>query len=212
MRRLSIAAAAALLASPALAHHPMGGAPMETVAQGLLSGIAHPVLGIDHLFFVAAVGVTAAFTGRAMTAPIGHVAGMLGGCALVLGGVALPAVDLVIALSLLAAGAVLISGRAMRLVPALALFGGFGLFHGWAFGETIIGQEEGMGAAVLAGYLIGLAATQWASAVGAGRAVTRIARSAEAIEPRLAGAAVAGVGAFLVLEAAEAAAFAALGI
>ncbi|HET7408654.1 MAG TPA: HupE/UreJ family protein, partial [Paracoccaceae bacterium] len=97
-------------------------------------------------------------------------------------------------------------------VPAALLFGALGLFHGWAFGEAITGQEGGMAAAVVAGYLIGLAATQWAVAVGAGRAVRRIARSAGAIQPRLAGAAVAGVGAFLVLEAVEGAAFAALGI
>lgn len=212
MRRLPIAAAAALLATPALAHHPMAGAPMETFAQGMLSGVGHPVLGFDHLFFVAAVGIAAAFTGRALTAPLGYVAGMLGGCALVLAGLALPAVELVIALSLVAAGGLLARGRAMSAGSAVALFGALGLFHGWAFGGTITGQEGGMGAAVVAGYLIGLALTQWAIAVGAGWAVARMARSAGAIQPRLAGAAVAGVGAFLVLEAAEGAAFAALGI
>lgn len=212
MRKLPIAAAAALLATPALAHHPLAGAPMDSFAQGALSGVGHPVLGFDHLFFVIAVGVAAAFTRRALTAPLGYVAGMLGGCALIMAGVALPAVELAIALSLVLVGALLMRGRAMRAAPAMALFGLLGLFHGWAFGETIVGQEGGMGAVVVAGYLIGLAATQWAIAVGAGWAATSLAGSAGAIQPRLAGAAVAGVGAFLVLERVEGAAFAALGL
>jgi urease accessory protein len=217
MKRLTAAATAALLATPfpatqALAHHPMGGAPMETLAQGLLSGMGHPVLGFDHLFFVAAVGIVAAFTGGRMVAPLGYVAGMIAGCALIVAGVALPAVELVIALSLVVAGVVLMRGRALGLHAAVALFGALGLFHGWALGETIVGQEGGMAAPVVAGYLIGLAVTQWTIAVAAGWAVSRLARSAEALQPRLAGGLVAGAGALLVLERAEGAAFAALGI
>ncbi len=217
MKRLTTAAAAALLASPllatqALAHHPLAGAPMETMAHGLLSGIGHPVLGFDHLFFVAAVGIVAAFTGRPLVAPLGLVVGMLAGCALIVAGVGLPAVEVAIALSLVVAGVVLMRGRALGPATAVALFGVLGLFHGWAFGETIVGQEGGMAAPVVAGYLIGLAATQWAIAVGAGWAVARLARTADALQPRLAGGLVAGAGTLLVLEAAEGAAFAALGI
>ncbi len=222
MKRLTIAAAAPLLAAPllaipllatpALAHHAMGGAPMETLGQGLLSGVGHPVLGFDHLFFVAAVGIAAAFSGRPLTAPLGYVAGMLAGCALVVSGVALPGIEAVIALSLVVAGAVLMRGRALGAPAAMALFGFFGLFHGWAFGGTITGQEGGMAAPVIAGYLLGLAATQWAMAVGAGWLARRVAASAEAVGPRLAGGVVAGAGALLVLEAGEGAAFAALGI
>ena len=217
MKRLTIAAAAPLLATPllatpALAHHPLGGAPMETLAHGLISGVGHPVLGFDHLFFIVAVGIAAAFTGRPLTAPLGYVAGMLGGCVLIIGGVALPAVEAVIALSLVVAGVVLMSGRALGPAAAVALFGLLGLFHGWAFGGSIAGQEGGMAAPVIAGYLIGLAATQWAIAIGAGWLARRGAASAGAIQPRLAGGVVAGAGALLVLEAAEGAAFAALGI
>ncbi len=203
----------ALAATPALAHHPLAGAPMETFTHGVLSGVGHPILGFDHLFFIVAVGIAAAFTGRALTAPLGFVAGMLGGCFLVMGGVALPAVELVIAASLVIAGAVLMSGRALSLVVCMALFGALGVFHGWAFGATLTGQEGGVGGMVVLGYLIGLAATQWAIAVGAGWAISRLgAMAADAMPARLAGGVVAGAGAFLVLEAAEGAAFAALGL
>ena len=55
--RLPITAALTLAATPALAlaHHPLGGLPMETFADGLLSGVGHPLLGFDHLFFVGAM-------------------------------------------------------------------------------------------------------------------------------------------------------------
>lgn len=206
-------AALALTATPAFAHHPLAGAPMETFAQGVLSGIGHPILGFDHLFFIIAVGIAAVFTGRALSAPLGFVGGMLGGCALVLAGIALPAVELVIAISLVIAGAVLMSGRAMGLVQCVALFGALGVFHGWAFGGALTGQEGGVGGMVVVGYLIGLAVIQWALAVGAGWSITRLgAAAADAIPARLAGGVVAGAGAFLVLEAAEAAAFTALGL
>ena len=36
----------ALTVTPALAHHPLGGMPMETFAHGVLSGVGHPLLGI----------------------------------------------------------------------------------------------------------------------------------------------------------------------
>ena len=212
MKKL-LTATFALAATPAMAHHPLAGAPMETFTHGVLSGVGHPILGFDHLFFIVAVGIAAVYTGRALTAPLGYIAGMLGGCALVMGGIALPAVEVVIAASLVIAGALLMSGRAMSLTLSVALFGALGLFHGWAFGGTITGQEAGMGTAVVVGYLLGLVAVQWAIAVAAGWTVARLgATTADAIQARLAGGLVAGAGMFLVLEAAEGAAFAALGL
>lgn len=214
MKKLALAAIGALAASPALAHHAMGGAPMETFSHGLLSGVGHPLLGFDHLFFVAAVGVAAAFTGRALTAPLAFVGAMIAGVALVVAGVALPMVEPAIALSLLVLGGLIARGRALPLGRAMVLFAVAGLFHGWAFGESLAGNEGGASAAVAAGYLIGLAATQWAIAVAAGWAVTRAwgAATAAAAPARIAGAMVAGAGALLTLEAFEGAAFSAFGI
>ena len=67
-------------ATPALAHHPLGGMPMETFAHGLLSGVGHPLLGFDHLFFVIAVGIAALFTGAERLAPAAYIGAMLVGC------------------------------------------------------------------------------------------------------------------------------------
>jgi urease accessory protein len=215
--RFATAAAAVsatlLAAMPAFAHHPMDGAPMTGFGDGLLSGIGHPILGFDHLFFVLLMGVAALFTGQRYLAPAGYIVAMLLGCAAMAAGIGLPAKELVIALSLLVLGGLVLSGRALAFVPALLVFAGFGLFHGSAFGEAVAGQEAGMGSAVLAGYLIGLGAVQYGLALAAGWMAQRLLGAAEArdMPVRLAGAAVAGIGGFLALEGIEGAVIHALG-
>lgn len=205
--------AAILAATPALAHHPLGGAPMTTMTDGLLSGIGHPILGFDHLFFVVAVGIAAAQMGRVALAPFGYVLGMALGVLLCVGGIGLPAVEGVIALSLLIVGGLVAVGSRLHPATAAGLFALLGLFHGWAFGEAMAAQES-FSLTVLLGYLFGLGATQWAIAVGAGFLALRLTEQAGAadLRARLAGAAIAGVGGFLVLETVEGAVFATLGI
>ena len=135
MRNLLIAALA-LGATPALAHHPLGGLPMETFAHGLLSGAGHPVLGFDHLFFVALMGVAALFTARRLATPLAYIGAMLVGTLAISSGVVLPGIEFVVALSLLALGAIVLSGRALGMSATLVVFAGFGLFHGAAFGGS----------------------------------------------------------------------------
>lgn len=207
------AAALSLIAAPALAHHPLAGAPMETFAHGLISGVGHPILGFDHLFFVLAVGVAALFCGRATTAPFAFLAAMAAGV-LISGGATFGFVEPMIAVSLLILGGLVARGRALTLPVALAAFAGLGVFHGLAFGGSLAGVESAASGGVLIGYLIGLVAVQWALAVGFGMVVSKVwnAATAEAAPARLTGAMVAGVGAFLCLEVIEGAAFASLGL
>ncbi len=206
MKRPCAVAALIVAASPALAHHPLAGAPMVTFVDGLLSGLGHPVLGFDHLFFVIAMGLAAGFTPRPMLAPAGYIAAMLLGCALMSAGLGLPLKEAVIALSLLVLGGVILSGRTLSTGGAIAIFAGFGLFHGSALGDTLAAQEGGAGIPVLIGYLIGLGLVQYAIALGAGRAAEKLlgATEASAINARLVGAMIAGIGLYLGLEALEA--------
>ncbi|RVT82172.1 hydantoin utilization protein A [Rhodobacteraceae bacterium CCMM004] len=210
-RSAAIAAAAALAATPALAHHPLGGMEMSTFVHGLLSGVGHPVLGFDHLAFVVVMGIAAAYSPAPLRTPLAYLVAMAAGLLIATFGPALPLAEAVIALSLLALGGIVLTGRKLTEGAAIALFSGFGLFHGSAFGGAMAQAEAGSTMAVLAGYLIGLVAVQYAIAVLAGRLVRRAADSADAIQPRLAGAVVAGIGLFLTLETAEAAVFAAMG-
>ncbi len=203
-----------LTAMPALAHHPLAGARMTTFVHGALSGIGHPLLGFDHLFFVAAVGIAASLVGRALLAPLAYIATMLAGVLIAAAGVVIPATELAIVVSLILLGVLVMRGRGLSAGVVLGIFAIAGLFHGAAFGASIAGQEGGAPVQVLWGYLIGLGLVQWAIAVAAGFALTRGIAAARAsdLPARLAGAAVAGIGAFLLLEQAEGAAFAALGL
>lgn len=214
MKRILATATAMLAATPAFAHHPLNGMPMETFGHGILSGIGHPVLGFDHLFFVALVGIAALYTGRALTAPLYYVAAMLFGCIVAMAGAGLPLAELAIIGSLLVLGYVVAAGRSLTTASAALIFGGFGLFHGTAFAGSILGQEGGASMAVMVGYLIGLGLVQYVIAVLAGRGLKAAGDAAEAsaIAPRLAGATVAGVGLFLALEAVEGPALSALGL
>lgn len=207
-------ALATLAATPAVAHHPLAGAPMETFTHGILSGIGHPVLGFDHLFFVAIVGVAAMLAGQALRAPLAYIAAMLLGTLMMSFGIGMPVKEVVIALSLLMLGGAVLMGMRLSAPVVMALFAVFGLFHGSAYGDSIAGQEAAIGAGVLIGYLIGLGAVQYAIAIAAGAAMRGIwkATDASAVSARLAGAVVAGMGLFLTLEAAEGALFGLLGI
>ena len=213
-RYLLAAVVFTISAVPAFAHPPLGGGSMETLTDGLLSGVGHPLLGFDHLFFVIAVGIAALYTGRAQLATATYIGAMMLGCLLMSFGIGLPVKEFVIGISLLVVGGILLSGRTTGLTPAVGLFAVFGLFHGSAFGDTIAAQEAGAGVAVLAGYLVGLGLLQYGLALLAGFVVHNLLKATEAehIHARLAGAVVAGVGAFLMLENIEGLVFNILGL
>lgn len=208
MKKFTFATAAALastFATSALAHHPMGGATPSTWTEGLLSGIGHPIIGVDHLAFVIAVGIAAALAGSRFLSPLAFVIATLAGTALHLAAVNLPAVELMIALSLVVLGAVVFLGKKMPVVALSGIFAIAGLFHGFAYGEAIFGAE----ATPLFAYLAGFGLTQYAIAVGAGTAIAVMLGKAnewsENVPARIAGGVVAGAGALLVSEHALAA-------
>jgi len=200
-RLLSLTAILLLVAQPALAHHPMGGALPQTLWLGLLSGLGHPVIGLDHLAFVAGIGLAAAFAPRRLLAPLAYVAATLAGCLLLAAGVALPQVELVVALSVLLVGLLVLSGRTLPVVLSLALFALAGLFHGSAFAESIVGAET----TPLLAYLAGFATIQFAIAVAVMALVRGLLRASEpgAVSARLAGALVAGIGFAVLFERVE---------
>ena len=200
-RLLSLTAILLLAAQPALAHHPMGGALPQTLWQGLLSGLGHPVIGLDHLAFVAGIGLAAAFAPRRLLAPLAYVAATLAGCLLLVAGVALPQVELVVALSVLLVGLLVLSGRRLPVGLSLALFALAGLFHGSAFAESIVGAET----TPLLAYLAGFATIQFAIAVAVMALVRGLLRASEpgAVSARLAGALVAGIGFAVLFERVE---------
>ena len=90
--------------APASAHHMMGGEVPATAWQGLLSGLGHPIIGVDHLAFIVGVGLISHLVGL-LTLPLLFLAGTVLGCFLHLQGYDLASSELAIALSVAIAAA-----------------------------------------------------------------------------------------------------------
>jgi urease accessory protein len=188
--RLFIAFAAfASLAEPAFAHHLMGGKMPATFGEGILSGLGHPIIGIDHFAAVVAVGCLAAAHRAGAALAVAFVIAMMGGVAVHLQAVTVPAAELLVAVSVIGLGAILLSRRDLSPAAALALFVLVGVIHGYALGESIYGAER----TPLAAYLIGLAIIQSVVALGA-MSIARILTRSDAVKLRLVGAGIAGIG------------------
>ncbi|RTL70981.1 MAG: urease accessory protein UreJ [Hyphomicrobiales bacterium] len=156
--------------SPALAHHMMDGEVPRTAMQGLLSGLGHPIIGIDHIAFVIGVGVLARASTWPVTATALFVLATGIGCLARLSVPTLPYSELaVLATLLLAAG--LIQARRIGLSAVLMTFLPLaGLVHGYAYGESIIGAEAG----ALGAYIVGFIAVQFAIAALSGVLFQRV--------------------------------------
>jgi len=200
MKAFTVAATAlAVLPRMAWAHHFMDGGLPETFAQGLLSGLGHPVIGLDHAAFIVAAGFFLASVEGGMWGVLALIVGSLIGASLHLTGFALPGSEVGVALSVILIGGLLMARRRVRLswlAGGLALAG---LLHGYAYAESIFGAE----AAPLAAYLIGFSLVQLGIAAAALLLHRRLIAAREAWA-RLAssgiGAAVGTIGAvFLVI-------------
>jgi len=129
---------AAFTSQPVLAHHPLGmaeGSPL-TPLLGLLSGLAHPVLGIDHAFFLISIAFLGITSLRRWILPLLGV-GLTGSIAAQIVDPALlpPGLEMIVALSLVVSGLV-----ALKLVPAPVLLPMMFL-HGLVLGKQITGSE-----------------------------------------------------------------------
>jgi urease accessory protein len=193
-RRLAATIGLLLSAGPALAHHPMGGAVPATLWEGLASGIGHPVIGPDHLAFLLAVGLVAGLAGLGLARPLLFVLASLIGVATGWMGLALPAAEWIVAASVLAVGALLLSRASLPVGGWMALLAVAGLAHGQAYAEAVIGAE----ASPVLAYLLGLGLVQGALVAGVALLARRVPALASGAVPRLAGIAVLMVGVFAV--------------
>ncbi len=123
-----------LLATPALAHQ---AAP--AMGSGFRAGLEHPVLGLDHLLAMFAVGVWGAQMGgrRVWELPVAFPMVMAAGGALGIAGVPLPAVEPAIALSMAVLGLAILAAWKAPEWAALVIVGAFAVFHGYAHGTEL---------------------------------------------------------------------------
>lgn len=199
--RLAWFVAAAMLlgsAEPGLAHHVMGGVPPERTLDGLLSGIGHPILGIEHLSFLVGVAVAAGIIGRTVTLPLLYVVATIIGASLQVDAIALPWPYAGMVLSILVVGGLIATGRRIGLAAWAAVFTLGGIYHGFSYAEVMVGTEP----SPLTAYFVGLALVQSVLVVSIASAVKWLRESPAlmlATVPRLAGFGLTAVGVALAV-------------
>lgn len=185
-----------LAASPAFAHHAFGGKTPVNFFEGFLSGLAHPVIGFDHLAFVVAVGLLAV-SRKNILIPISFVVAALLGTGLHVASWDLPIREVVISASVLGFGVLLAVRNAVPVWALGTLAAIAGVFHGYAYGEAIVGAQMNP----LLAYLLGFTAIQLAISLGVYR-LGKVALSRSSLPLQFAGFTICGIGmAFLASSA-----------
>jgi urease accessory protein len=131
-----------LLAFPASAMaHTRGGE-----ALGFLSGLKHPISGMDHVLAMIAVGLWGAQLGAPALwlLPVTFPMVMAFGGTLGLMGVNLPGIEVCIALSAIALGVAVAFEARPRLWIAAVIVGFFAIFHGAAHGSELPAGANGL--------------------------------------------------------------------
>ena len=179
--------ASAHVGADGAAHHDIG------FAQGFL----HPFTGMDHLAAMVAVGLWSALIARSardtLWAPVGFAAMLLAGALVGLAGVQVPAVEPMIAASLLVVGLLVVTRLRLPGPVAAAVVGVFAVFHGVAHGYELSGDH---GAGLAIGGMVLATALLHAGGIAIGWAL----RQRSIWLPRVAGAAVALFGAALLAQ------------
>ena len=134
---------------------------------GFGSGFAHPLLGLDHLLVMIAVGLWAAqLGGRARWLVPGSFVGvMIAGATLAMSGLRMPFAEEGMLLSVLVLGILITATAQLPLTASMVIVGAFALFHGHSHGTEMplnaVGFAYGAGFALattaLHGCGIGLA-------------------------------------------------------
>ena len=181
VRAFSITALALLVGASAL----MPGSAMahtgEGIAGGFMSGLAHPIVGADHIVAMVAVGLWGAFLGAPAiwVLPIVFPLVMAFGAALGVLGVPIPAVETGIATSAVVLGLLVLAAARLPLWLASVIVGVFAIFHGYAHGVELPAAANpfayGVGFVLATGclHLIGIAfglLARWPAGVYAVRA------------------------------------------
>lgn len=197
LRFAATIAALSLSANAALAHHPMGNQLPSTLLEGFLSGLGHPVIGVDHLAAVVAVGALASFIPRGGVPLAFYVLAMIAGATLQINKTEIPGAEILVGASVFFLGILLIARKPLSAIPAGLLFGIVGFLHGYVLGESIVGAEQ----TPLFAYFAGLTIIQLTIGLAAMVAARWIANRKLAFDAfRITGVGIAGLGLVLLIQ------------
>ena len=152
-----------------LAHHVNEGATPDSLWRTFLSGIGHPIINSIHAGFLILSSLTSIGIRKGALIPLVFVTATLVGTITQFAGYTLPASEIGIALSILIIGVILVYkldwlyessiNQRSFIITLIGLATLAGIFHGSAYGESIIDSE---GAKVLS-YLGGIITIQFAT-------------------------------------------------
>ncbi len=181
-RETALALLLLLAATPVWAHEQSG------QAAGFVTGLQHPVSGLDHVLAMISVGLWGAQLGNPAVwlLPVVFPIVMAFGGFLGLVGIPLPGTEIGIAVSAILLGLMVALEARPPLWVAAGLVGFFGIFHGYAHGTELPAGENALlysvGFVIATGCLHGVGiglgvAHRWA----AGRVALRVAGAAVAL-------------------------------
>jgi urease accessory protein len=169
--------------------------------SGALAGFLHPLIGLDHLLAMVAVGLLSAqLGGRAIwTVPATFVGVMALGGLLGMLGMNLPLVEFGIAASVVVLGIALLAKATLPEWVAMAFVALFAVFHGHAHGAELPAVTDTISAiAYVVGFLV---ATAGLHVIGALLGYISLRSSRGALILRGSGLLIAMVGAYFIVGA-----------
>ena len=136
--------------------------------SSFMTGLLHPLGGLDHLLAMLAVGIWSAVSARRagpalLWGPLAFANMLVLGALLGLQGMGGAVVEPLVAASVLALGLLVLTRQGMNAVASMALVGGFAVFHGLAHGTELAATGNawaavaGMFATTIALHLTGVA-------------------------------------------------------
>jgi urease accessory protein len=130
-----------IIADPALAHAGTG------LPGGFAAGVEHPLTGPDHMLAMVSVGLWGYFLGRPLIylLPMVFPIMMAIGAGVGMAGIALPPVEIGIAVSVCVLGALILGAVRAPVPVACAVVGLFALFHGYAHGIELPSAADPIG-------------------------------------------------------------------
>ena len=155
-RSFYLSALSLLYHNSSVAHHVMDGNTAVTITEGFISGLGHPIIEIDHFAFVCAVGLLCALCRKSYQLPFFFIIGTILGVSAYLYFPDTQVPEITLAASLILFSAMMFGIKSISVhvvVPALLACG---TLHGFAYGEGILGAEQGP----IISYLVGLFAIQ----------------------------------------------------
>jgi urease accessory protein len=195
IRKTAVGAALGFTAS--LAWNPAWAHTYGAHGAGLAAGFMHPILGLDHVLAMVAVGLWAAQRGGAdlWRLPAAFIGAMITGMLMAVAGIGLPMVEFGIAVSVVLLG--ILVGLAARIPSpaAMVLVALFALFHGHAHGTEL--PETAVPVLYASGFVAATALLHGIG-VGAGLLAKRFGARVAAHALRAGGALVALAGAILL--------------